>query len=95
MWVPQEELLRAPAASFTGSIPTVFRSQKGTHLPGLGDLVWVWDSTPEISFPNFYPRGCGASLFCVRALPTSLDACGFFNSIVVRLLFNSISDFPE
>ena len=26
---------------------------------------------------------------------TSLDGCGFFNSIVVRLPFNSISDDPE
>ena len=41
----------------------------------------------------FYPsyHGCGTSLFCVCAPPPSLDGCGSFNSIVVRLPFNSVS----
>ena len=37
-------------------------------------------------------RGCGTSPFHVSTPPTSLDGCGFFNSIVVGLPFNSISD---
>ena len=62
MWVPQEELIRAPAASSTDSIPASFRNQKlwgliflalepwaQGHGVGLGPLA------PEISLPNFYP----------------------------------------
>ena len=40
-------------------------------------------------------HGWGASLFHVCAPPTSLDGCGFFNSVVVRLPFNKISDGSE
>ena len=40
-------------------------------------------------------RGWGISSFCVCATPTNLDGCGFFNSIVVRLPFTSISDGSE
>ena len=56
---------------------------------GLGLLV------PKISVLNFYPRGCGTSPFGILAPPTYLDGCGFFNSVLVRLPFNSISDIPE
>ena len=56
---------------------------------GLGFL------TPEISLLNCYPCGCGASLFCVCTPLTSLDGCGFLNSVVVRLPFSLISDVPE
>ena len=38
---------------------------------------------------------CGTSPFCICAPPTSLDGCGFFNSVVTRLPFNSISDCSE
>ena len=61
MWVPQEELLRAPAASSTDSIPTGFCSQKLWGLiflalePGDGGLgVGLGLLTPDISHPNFY-----------------------------------------
>ena len=63
--------------------------------PGLG--AWCGSVTPhlEISLPNFYPRGCEASPFRVRTPPTSLHGCSFFNSVVVRLPVNSISDVPD
>ena len=73
----------------------------GTYIPGTGILGWKGPSVdlgllaPEISLPNFYPCGCGISLFHVWAAPTSLGGCGFFNSIVVRLQFSSISDIHE
>ena len=102
MWVPQEELLRAPAASSTDSIPIGFHRQKLWGLIFLALEPWAGGPgvglgllALEISLPNFYPHGCGASPFCVCTFPTSLDRCGFFNSVVVRLPFNSISDVPE
>ena len=61
----------------------------GTYLPGTRILGWgpgvgLGLLTHEIHFPNFSLHGCGASPFRVRTPPTSLDGCGFFNSIVVR-----------
>ena len=54
---------------------------------GLGFL------TPEISFPNFYPQHMDVGpAHSASAPPTNLDGCGFFNSIVVWLPFNLISD---
>ena len=47
---------------------------------------------PEIPLTNFYPCGCGTSTFHFCAPPTSLDECGFFNSVVVRLPFSLISE---
>ena len=88
-----------PAVSSTNSVPTGFCSQKLGDLsswhwnPGLGAWceagtllprypsqifihhTWIWDQP----IPHLSPP------------PTSLDGCGFFNSIIVRLLFNSIS----
>ena len=73
----------------------------GTYLPvtgtlGLGMGTWCWAGTPYSRDlpPKFLSttHGCGTSPFCVSALLTSLDGCGFFNSVVVRLPFNSISD---
>ena len=58
-------------------------------------LLWIELPTPQISLPSFYPRGCEASQFQVHTLATSLYGCGFFNSIVVRLPFSSISNDPE
>ena len=74
----------------------------GTCLPGTGTLGWgTWcgagtppsrDVSPEFLSTTLE---CGSSLFQICALPTSLDGCIFFNSIVVRLPFNSISDSSE
>ena len=59
--------------------------------PGLGSLLWGWDSL-YLTYPSWTflstTHGCGTSLFCICAPPTSLDGCGFFNSVIVRLLFN-------
>ena len=62
----------------------------------MGGLVWSWVSLLPC-YPKFLPttHRCGASLLRVSTPPTSLDGCGFFNSIVVRLPFNSISDSSE
>ena len=60
---------------------------------GLGVLLGLL--IPKISLLDFYLRGCGISPFCTCAPPTSLDGCGFFNSVVVRLLFSLISVVPE
>ena len=102
MWVPQEELLRAPADSSIASIPAGFHSQKLGGLIFLALESWAGGPgvglgllAPKVSLLNFYPRGCGVTPFCVHAPPTSLDGCGFFNFIVVRLPFNSISDGSE
>ena len=102
MWVPQEELLRTPASSSADSIPAGFRSQKLWGLIFLALESWARGPgvglellAPEITLPNFYPLGCGASPFCVHGPATSLDGCGFFNSVVVRLSLNSISIIPE
>ena len=64
-----------------------------------GTLVWAsccgdetlcsWGIPPEFLSTTC---GYGTSPFCVSAPPTSLDECGFFNSVVVRHPFNSISD---
>ena len=62
----------------------------GWHGVGLGLLV------PKISLPNFvWTYRYRTSLFCISVPPTILDRCGFFNSIVVRLPFNSVSDGSE
>ena len=65
MWVPQEELLRAPAASSIASIPAGFHSQKLGGLIFLALESWAGGPgvglgllTPDISLPNFYRRGC-------------------------------------
>ena len=78
----------------------VFESEvMGTYLPDTGPLGWVAccgagtpcsrDITPEFLSTTC---GCGTSMFHVSAPSTSLDGCGFFNLVVVRLPFNSISD---
>ena len=102
VWVPQEELLRAPVASSTNSIPSGFLIQNLWGLSFLALESWAAGPgvdlgllAPKISLSNFYPHRCGASPFHVYTPPTSLGGCGFFNSIVVRLPFNLISDVPE
>ena len=83
VWVLQEELLRAPAASSTNLILAGFLSQKLWGLTFLALESWAgWTGVglgllaPEISLPNFYPQGFGASLFWVHTSPTCLDGCG-------------------
>ena len=80
MWVLQEELPGAPAAS-TDSIPTGFRSQKLWRLIFLALEPWAGGPgaglgllAPDLSLLNIYPRGCGASLFHVCTfLPVWMD----------------------
>ena len=65
--------------------------------PGLRSLVWGWDSL-LLRYPSEFlstTHGYGTSPFCISAPPTSLNGCGFFNSVVVRLPFSLISDSSE
>ena len=94
--------LRVSPVSSTDSIPSGFCNQKFWGLIFLAQESWAGGPgvgvgllTPKICLPNFSPRGCGASPFLNHAPPTSLDGCGFFNSVVVRPPFNSTSDVPE
>ena len=102
MWVPQDELLGTPAASLLHQLnPCWFLQPEvvGTYLPGTGTLGWgAWcgAGTPHSQDipPGFLSttHGGGTSLFYVSVLPTSLDGCGYFNSVLFRLPFNLISD---
>ena len=65
---------------------------------------WAGRSGVELGSPrsrNICPEflstthGCGASSFHVSTPPINLDGCGFFNSVVVSLPLNSISDSSE
>ena len=64
----------------------------GTYLPHTGMLNWgIWYGvrTPHswdipLKFLST-TRVCGTSPFHTSTPPTSLDGCGFFNSILVRL----------
>ena len=71
----------------------------GTYLPGTGTLGYgAWfgarASCSIDILPEYLPTtcGCGNSPFCVYSLSTSLDGYGFFNFVVVRLPFSSISE---
>ena len=62
------------------------------YLPGNGTLslgAWLGDIPPKFLSTT---GGYRTSPFSISTPPTSLDACGFFNSVVVRFPFNSISD---
>ena len=69
----------------------------GTGLLGWGP--WCGAGTPcsQDIPPKFLStiQGCGTSPFCISTPPTSLDGCGCFNSVVIRLPFNLISDGAE
>ena len=104
VWVLQEEHLGASEVSSTNSIPAGFLQPEvvGTFLPGTETLcwgAWCWAGTPcsQDIPPEFFSSTYeyGTSLFCICAPSTSLDGCGFFNSVVVRLPFNSIYDGSE
>ena len=73
-----------------------------TYLPGTGTLGWrAWcrDGTPQSW--DIPPKllsitcGWGTSQFHACTPLISLGGCGFFNTGVVRLLFNLISDRSE
>ena len=61
---------------------------------------WLWGLgllAPNISLLNFYPPYvCEGPAYSVSAPSlTSLDGCDFFNSVVVRLTLNLVSDGSE
>ena len=62
--------------------------------PGLGGLVWGWDSS-FLRYPSWifshHTWMWDQPISCLCP-PTSLDGCGFFNSVVVRLPVNLIAD---
>ena len=59
--------------------------------PGVGPGLL----TPEISLPKFSPPHVGLGPAGFTSAPLLLDGCGFFNSVVIRLPFNLISDDSE
>ena len=74
----------------------------GIYLPATGTLdwgAWCWAGTPRSQHipPKFLftTHGCGASSFHNSTPSAHLDGCGFFNFIVVRLPFNTVSDSSE
>ena len=95
VWAPQDELLQAPAVSSADSVTAGFCSQKLWRLIFLALERWAtapcWDFSPIF----VSTCGCGTSRSTSLDTPTSLDGCGFFNSTVVRIPFNSISDGSE
>ena len=98
---PKRNCLGLQQSPLSTQSPLVFTARScGTYLPSTGTLGWepgvgLGLLTPKIFLSNFYPHEYGASPFHVHACPSSVDGCGFFNSVVVRLPFNSISDVPE
>ena len=65
--------------------------------PGQRGLVWGWDSL-LLRYPSqifMYHTWMWDQPVPHLCPPTSLDGCGFFNSVVVRLPFHSISDSSE
>ena len=76
VWVPQEELLRDPAASSTDSILTCFHSQKLWGLIFLALESWAGEPgvglgllASKVSLLNFYPCGCGPAYSSSAPLP--------------------------
>ena len=64
-----------------------------TGALGLGAFVGLGLLTPEISLPKFHPLhvGEGPAGSASALPPTTLDGCGFFNSVAVRLPLNSMT----
>ena len=64
--------------------------------PGLGGLVWGWDSS-LLRYPSqiFIHHMWVCDQHVPRLHLSYLDGCGFFNSVVVRLPFNLVSDGSE
>ena len=82
-WFLQLEVVRT---YLPGTRTLSWSSRYGAWTPGSQDIPPEFVSTTSVS---------GTSLFSVCTPPASLNRCNFFNSIVVRLLFNSISDASE
>ena len=80
----------------------VLQQVVGIYLPHTGILGWgAWsgagsphsqDIPPDLLAPT---HGWETSWFCICTPPTSLNGCGFFNSVVVRLPFNLVSGNSE
>ena len=100
---------RESSSFFTDSNPTVFYSQKLWGLIFLALKPWAGGPgvrlvpfTPKIFLLNFYPPHMAVGPTCtthpylhIPKSPTFLDWCDFFSSVVVTLIFNSISDGSE
>ena len=89
-----------PGFSSTSWILAGFCSQKLCGLIFLALEPWAGGSWCGSGTPcswNIPPKFLstthewGTSPFCIFSPPTSLDGCGFFSSVVVRLPFNWIS----
>ena len=76
-------LTRSHTMSFLLHLHTGGHSLEDRGGVSLASALWGMDG------------GRGRSPFLVSAPSTSLDGCGFFNFVVVRLSFNSISDSSE
>ena len=93
------ELLGAPEVSSTNSIPTGFYSLKLWGLIFLALEPWAGWSGVGLGVPcsrdtppDFYPPYVAVGPLChisaplhISSLPTHLDECGFFNSLIVGL----------
>ena len=83
--------------------PLVFHLEiMRTYFLGTGILGWgPWCGAGTPCSQDIPPKflstiqGCGTSPFCISTPPISLDGCGCFNSVVIRLPFNLISDGAE
>ena len=96
-------LKRTAWDSSTNTIPTGFAARCLGDLfswhwnPGLGGLGWGWDSS-LLRYPSqifIHHTWVWDQPVPLCTPPPGPDGCGFFNSIVVRLPFNSISDGSE
>ena len=88
-FIPPTQSLLVCAARSRGDLSSWhWNSVLGGPVLGLGLLV------PEIAPSKFLSTTCGCrtSPFHIYIPTTSLDGSGFFNSVAVRLPFNSISD---
>ena len=83
-------LLGFVARSYLDYLPSSGTLSLGTWC--VAEIPCSWDIPSNILSTT---PGCRTGLFHVSAPCTSLDGCGFFNSVVVRLPINLISDGSE
>ena len=99
----QEEMPENPAVSSPDPTPSGFYSQKLWESSswnwnlGLGSLAWAWDLSLPIHCSILYPPHVGlgpahSASLCVHPSdpPTSLDECGFLNSLVGRFPYSLV-----